>query len=115
MSPTAPHRFCATPGCTRRVSSGHCPEHADARRVRQVYAYTDNSLYSAAWRRCRVRWLATHPFCVACGRLANEVDHVVPHRGDLDRFWDEGNWQSMCRSCHSRKTRDEVIAIEVDR
>lgn len=42
------------------------------------------------------------------GRLtmAEHVDHVVPHEGDVDRFWDEeGNWQSLCATCHARKTR----------
>jgi 5-methylcytosine-specific restriction protein A len=93
---------------------GRCAEHAEARRRRHVYAYTDNSLYSAAWRRLREVWLAVHPWCVGCGRLANEVDHIVPHRGSLDLFWDQGNWQSMCRPCHSRKTASEVLNVEAD-
>ena len=110
--PSAPLRFCATPGCTARVTRGHCPAHADARRVQHVYQYADNSLYSAAWRRVRLVWLGQHPTCVSCGRLANEVDHIVPHRGDLALFWNQTNWQSMCRACHSRKTREEVIPVE---
>jgi len=33
------------------------------------------------------------------------VDHVVPHQGNPVLFWDEiNNWQSLCPSCHSRKT-----------
>jgi len=37
------------------------------------------------------------------------VDHVIPHRGDQALFWDEeGNWQSLCWSCHSRKTAAEI-------
>jgi 5-methylcytosine-specific restriction protein A len=36
---------------------------------------------------------------------ADLVDHVVPHRGDPSLFWDElNNWQSLCSSCHARKT-----------
>jgi 5-methylcytosine-specific restriction enzyme A len=35
-----------------------------------------------------------------------QVDHVVPHRGDQHLFWDEStNWQSLCASCGSRKSR----------
>lgn len=35
-----------------------------------------------------------HPWCVRCkekGRLvpATVVDHIKPHRGDPDLFWDE--------------------------
>lgn len=36
---------------------------------------------------------------------ASQVDHVVPHRGDQRLFEDlESNGQSLCASCHSRKT-----------
>jgi 5-methylcytosine-specific restriction protein A len=46
--------------------------------------------------------------CFDEGRVtaAYQVDHVVPHRGDPVKFWDErGNWQSLCAACGSRKTR----------
>jgi 5-methylcytosine-specific restriction protein A len=34
-----------------------------------------------------------------------QVDHVVPHKGDPDLFWDElNNWQSLCAACGARKT-----------
>ena len=36
-----------------------------------------------------------------------DVDHIVPHRGDPRLFWDEENWQALCHSCHSKKTRNE--------
>ena len=37
---------------------------------------------------------------------AYQTDHVVPHRGDIDLFWDrDGNWQSLCASCGARKSR----------
>ena len=47
-------------------------------------------------------------YCFDEGRvaIAFQVDHVVPHRGRSDLFWDElGNWQSLCASCGARKTR----------
>ena len=60
---------------------------------------------SAGWRRERGAYLRLHPLCVRCGEtgrvtVATVVDHIVPHRGDLGRFWDAGNWQSMCKHCH---------------
>jgi len=36
--------------------------------------------------------------------LATVVDHITPHKGDNDLFWDRANWQSLCESCHNRKT-----------
>jgi 5-methylcytosine-specific restriction enzyme A len=68
--------------------------------------------YGARWRRARRAFLTRHPLCAACqghGRLmpATTVDHVVPHRGDQALFWDQANWQSLCRRCHDAKTARE--------
>lgn len=43
------------------------------------------------------------------GRIvaADELDHIIPHDGDYDRFWDRGNWQGGCKTCHSTKTARE--------
>jgi 5-methylcytosine-specific restriction protein A len=32
------------------------------------------------------------------------VDHIIPHRGDQYLFWDQENWQALCKDCHDRKT-----------
>ena len=39
--------------------------------------------------------------------MAKEVDHIIPHRGDMQLFWDVANWQGLCKSCHSKKTAQE--------
>jgi len=59
-----------------------------------------------AWRQIRARQLARQPWCVRCWAQGKQVrasvtDHVVPHRGDAAAFWDTGNLQSLCMSCHS--------------
>jgi 5-methylcytosine-specific restriction protein A len=38
---------------------------------------------------------------------ASVVDHIIPHRGDAELFWNESNWQSLCKSCHDHKTMTE--------
>lgn len=53
----------------------------------------------------RARQLAEFPLCAMCERLgrvtaADTADHVVPHRGDPELFWN-GALQSLCASCHS--------------
>ena len=60
---------------------------------------------TAAWRRARAAWLREHPLCRMHGELgqvvpATVVDHIVPHRGDVEVFWDRGRWQSLCKRCH---------------
>jgi len=66
--------------------------------------------YGRRWRVARRQWLKRHPLCVLCeadGRVvaAEVVDHITPHRGNRDAFWNQENWQSLCKQCHDRKTR----------
>lgn len=39
--------------------------------------------------------------------MAEVVDHIVPHKGDLSLFWSRSNWQSLCKRCHDIKTAME--------
>lgn len=62
---------------------------------------------SAAWRHLREDQLQDEPFCRFCreegrdGVVAEAVDHIVRHNGDLDLFHDPKNLQSLCFSCHN--------------
>lgn len=64
-----------------------------------------NSLYGRDWRKVRAMHLMEHPLCVFCERegrvtLATVVDHIEPHHGDPNLFWDSDNHQSLCAHCH---------------
>ena len=65
------------------------------------------------WQRFRAAHLAGEPLCRACcskGRItiAKVADHITPHRGNLDLFWNASNLQSLCYPCHNRdKQQDE--------
>lgn len=68
--------------------------------------------YTYRWQQASKGYLAKHPLCVHCrqeGRVgaATEVDHIIPHRGDMVLFWDRTNWQGLCRPHHSRTTATE--------
>ena len=69
--------------------------------------------YGMAWQRARRGFLLSHPLCVMCtaeGKttIAEVVDHIQPHRGDQSLFWDQSNWQSLCKAHHdSDKARQE--------
>jgi 5-methylcytosine-specific restriction enzyme A len=41
--------------------------------------------------------------CLSFGRetLATIVDHIIPHKGNIDLFWSSDNWQGLCPHCHS--------------
>ena len=65
--------------------------------------------YDGRWRKARIAFLQRNPLCVECMRKgvltpATVVDHIIPHRGDKELFWNEENWQPLCKSCHDRKT-----------
>ena len=61
--------------------------------------------YDATWRKVRLAHLRANPVCVVpgCGKAAMDVDHIVPIRAGGGRL-DQNNLQSLCHSCHSRKT-----------
>jgi 5-methylcytosine-specific restriction enzyme A len=72
--------------------------------------------YTRAWRRFRLRVLADvgrveyphgGPLCVTCGGEATDVDHITPHGGNDGLMYANANVQSLCESCHSRKTATE--------
>ena len=60
---------------------------------------------SKEWRAKRELQLTLEPLCRLCkqvGRItaATVADHIEPHRGDLEKFWD-GELMSLCATCHS--------------
>lgn len=73
------------------------------------------------WKQLRRRKLRESPYCAvheAKGQaiIATDVDHIVPHKGDGSLFFDYGNLQSLCHSCHSMKTGQERRdgSLEID-
>ena len=72
--------------------------------------------YDRRWRKAREQYLKENPLCAHCaeqGRVtaANEVDHIVPHEGNAALFWDQDNWQELCKLCHSAKTMRESVQV----
>ena len=65
-----------------------------------------------AWIEGRAAFLAIHPLCAECQKqgvlaAATIVDHIEPHRGDLQLFYDQANWQPLCKRHHDAKTAAE--------
>ena len=107
--PKRPKRPCRYPGCPNLCESGtYCPEHSAESPDRLRGSATERG-YDAKWRRARKLFLQRHPLCANClsqGIVtpATVVDHIVPHRGDRALFWEENNWQPLCKNCHDQKT-----------
>jgi 5-methylcytosine-specific restriction endonuclease McrA len=69
-------------------------------------------LTSSRWRdKVRQAYFAENPFCIHCPShlytQATDIDHIKPWRFYPELFWDQSNWQSLCHSCHSKKTISE--------
>lgn len=105
--PQRPLQACAVPGCGTRVPAGRCAPHAvqleHTRRNRDVRKW----YYTSAWIHLRRQVLVDAGFtCAQCGqvRVDLDVDHIVKHEGDPERFWNRANLQALCSSCHTKKT-----------
>lgn len=103
--PKSPKRPCRHPGCVNLSYGVYCEEH------RALYARESACRrgYGHKWRAAREQFLRRNPLCVEClkrGKIApaTVVDHIIPHRGDEKLFWEERNWQALCKVCHDRKT-----------
>ena len=104
-----PYKFkrpCGHPNCPNLTNSRYCTKH------QHLHKRYDprKKMYDARWRKAREHFLKLHPLCVECLKKdllvpATVVDHVIAHRGDINLFWDESNWQSLCERCHNSKTR----------
>lgn len=106
---------CRYPGCPAVLPrSGYCQTHQ-----REEYRQQDRQRlssrergYDSTWQRESRAYLAENPLCATCQAegwvtAATIVDHVKPHHGNQQLFWDRSNWRSSCKPCHDAKTARE--------
>lgn len=110
--PTAPlNTECKQYQCRnpKTARSAYCVEHGGGMTDK---GKANSKLYGQAeWQKIRARQLSKYPLCARCkheGKVtaAVAVDHVFPHKRDADAF-KVNLWQSLCISCHTRKTQEE--------
>lgn len=109
--PSKPLRPCRHRGCTALVRGGYCTEHTAPPRERAPDNRPAAHLrgYDSDWNALRDWFIIEHPFCAACGRVGAMVDHVQPIDTHPERRLDPDNLQTLCNSCHRRKTaRDKA-------
>lgn len=105
--------------CPNTVRRGYCEACACEKtrsdeQARSVQSKERKPFYdSRRWRATRKVVLYEQPWCDGwgptkgcCGKLATEVDHIVPRANGGDEFA-RVNLQGLCKPCHSRKTAYE--------
>mgnify|MGYP001598133250 CR=1 FL=1 len=118
-------------GCAAliRPPARFCPPHAVVadRQDRERRGSSAERGYDARWREYRKAFLANYPLCGMRSSLADrriellgiewsqckrekivrpaeQVDHIIPHRGNFAVFWDPANHQALCSSCSNAKS-----------
>jgi hypothetical protein len=77
----------------------------EAQQYRKLYK-------TARWQRLREAQLTAHPLCdrhLKRGHTvrASVVHHLEAHKGDLVKFFDPANLQSLCAPCHDGDVQSE--------
>ena len=115
--PVAPRKVCRKAGCGVLTSSTYCGQHQSQQK--EVLKQKDKDRgtrtargYDNKWLKASKRYREENPLCVMCEKegiltKADCTDHIIPHKGDLELFWNRDNWQSLCTTCHSIKTAKE--------
>lgn len=113
--PFKPKRPCSYPGCPQLTDGRYCEEHKKLT-DRQYNLYQRDKVsqrfyQSDEWRQVKRQHLEKEPLCRECkknGKLmrATMVDHIIPIKQGGPPL-DDGNLQSLCWSCHSRKSAQE--------
>lgn len=107
--PTRSLKPCGKPFCKALTRDYYCDEHKKKDTDR---ASAHRRGYDGEWRKYRVGFIARNPLCIECLKegiytVATVVDHIIPHKGDRELFWDSKNHQALCTSHHNRKTARE--------
>lgn len=108
------HRLPSLVGYLQSGAREHDRARKAANPLRALYG-------TARWQRLRWQVLVRDLFtCRRCGGAHADTsqlvaDHIRPHRGDVDLFWDEGNLQCLCKRCHDgAKQRAEARTRGID-
>lgn len=108
----SPIRLCSHPGCPdRSVYRGKCQTHARA--INQATHRNRHVYNTSKWQHTRRAIITAQPLCPGvmgqeCGAIVSDVHHIT----DLSKGgapYDPANLLALCRPCHSRLTRHELL------
>ena len=113
--PHIPKKPCRYPGCPELTNETFCEKHKKAsNRIYNLYQRDtlSRTFYKTKeWVELRKIKLRQSPFCEECKKngtivVGKIVDHIVPIKQGGAPY-DINNLQTLCWSCHSRKSIEE--------
>lgn len=115
--PNKAMKFCSK--CNNMaIKDGLCTAHykernRDRERARdnKYYGLYHDSRWDGTYG-LRRQQLIDEPLCRICRKenrltVATVADHIVPHKGDPNKFFNKNNLQSLCEEHHNIKTANE--------
>lgn len=110
--PRKPLRPCKYPLCPNLTEGYYCEEHKSKMEYKPKQNEYKKLYSSSRWQDLRRYRLNIQPLCVECLKNhritpATVVDHIKPHKGNEELFYDFNNLQPLCKPCHDRKTAKE--------
>lgn len=113
--PSKPKVPCKYPLCRELIEPGqrYCEKHKKLKPITDEVKRSSTAMgYDAKWRKVRLSYLRENPLCVECLKKeiitpATIIDHIEPHKGNRELFWDKSNWQPLCKMHHDVKTGKE--------
>ena len=110
--PHSPKKPCRHPGCPELTNETFCEKHKkESNKIYNQYKRDELSrtfYRTPRWIETRKRKLQISPFCEECYKRGTVVtgkivDHIIPIK-DGGEPYDMNNLQTLCWSCHSRKS-----------
>jgi 5-methylcytosine-specific restriction enzyme A len=99
----------------------YCQKHEDEHIAERNKKRNDNDNrppssergYDWLWNKLRDRYIKNNPLCAHCLKEqritdAQMVDHIIPIAVRQDLRLSEDNLQSLCLSCHTIKTQQDI-------
>ena len=113
--PYSPKKPCRHPGCPELTHDTFCDKHR--REDNRIYNQYKRDVLSktfyktSQWLKIRKTKLQQSPICEECKKngtivVGKIVDHIVPIKQGGEPY-DMDNLQTLCWSCHSRKSIQE--------
>ena len=113
--PYKPRKPCRHPGCPELTNETFCEKHKkESNKIYNQYKRDELSrtfYKTAIWIETRKKKLRLNPLCEECQRngtmvIGKIVDHIIPIKQGGEPY-DLDNLQTLCWSCHSRKSIQE--------